>query len=127
MEKKLKRRVNLEEIVRTYLKDADPVEKFIDRQLRTSWYLIIGYVNGRIEEASGVKGDTEDSLIRAIDSKYLWAENEGGVMSKLKFAGFSDREIARIFSCSKRWVRYQIKRFVDDARRKFEYYEGTHK
>ena len=101
----------LDKVIKTYLRDFDPVERCIDRQLSS--------LSGAIEVKSSMLGNEfrssreyvpsiEDELIDAIDRKYRWASSAEGVMWALYINGHSLKEIADIFGVSITAVRLRV-------------------
>lgn len=116
---RVKRSINLEEIIKQYLEDIDPIQRLIDWQLHTSWYIVLEVLKGKTGKSLFSKDSIEDEIINALDNKYFWADCEEGVMFQLRVGGYSEKEVSRIFMCSTRWVRYQVKAFSMRWERKF--------
>jgi len=90
----------LDEVIKKYLSDFDPVSRFIEYQLRSIMGILdIKVTTGTFTENTNYSAH-EDSLISAIDRKYKWADTPEGVMWALYVTGHSFKEIAEIFKCS---------------------------
>jgi len=102
----------LDEVIRKYLKDYDPVEQCVDFQLSSpmgSFDVKISSLG--VAHPKEYVSSVEDRLIDAIDRKYRWADSPEGVMWALYLNGYSFREIAEIFGCSIGTVWSRVARF----------------
>ena len=108
-----KRKINLDYIIQKYLHEFDPIQQFIDEQQAS---LLGRLQGGKAYEGGYEKGAPgeayQDALADAIDRKYFWAKDPGGVNLMLEKAGYMQREIARMFNISSRTVRRWKKYFL---------------